>query len=166
MKQHETNTLKTSQSAISSEQKTQLLTPGQQKHKGWWQQCFLQPSLIITVPLSSSSSLPLVSRSILHGTVARAPLSSRASVHNLQHQCPVQASLEPETRCYTTLLPLCSHSLLHTQSPHGPKLLRFQADVSFTVYWELTHRCAGKKKKTCYVLFQKMYTILEIIVWT
>lgn len=100
--------IKTAQSAISSEQKTQLLTPEQQTQRII---AAMLPADFIhnyTVPLSSSSSLPLVSKSILHGTVARAPLSSRASVHSLQHPCTLQASGESETRCYTTLLPLSS----------------------------------------------------------
>lgn len=136
------------QSALSRRNSSSILNS---QHKGSWQQCFPQTSFLITVPLSSSSSLPLVSRLILHGPVARAPLSSRASGLSLQHPCTLQASLEPETRCYTTLLPL--------SSPHSVLMVLNRSDSKLTSLSPITRRSASSRtdllEKVKYVPFRK-----------
>lgn len=92
--------IKTFQSTISPEQKTHLLTPEQQTHKGILQavhpvDCisYYCTTLIFILTPPRFQDYPS-----LHGCQGSLSCS-------LQHPCTLQASVEPETRCYTYSAP-------------------------------------------------------------
>lgn len=118
--------IKTFQSTISPKQKTHFLTPEQQTHKGTLQavhpvDCISNYCTTLIFILTPSRFQDDPSSHGCQGS----PLSQLAtSVHT--------ASISGAGDALLHLL--CSHSLLHTQRPHGPKLLRFQADNNSAVH--------------------------------